>query len=55
MKKFLFNTYCVLSVVAILYMAVCYIDITCKNIRPNPEYKSWNILVTAIRSIDAAE
>lgn len=53
MKKLLSRTYCILMVLIMLYGAVCYFDIISKNTSPDPEYKSWNVIVSGIRWMDA--
>lgn len=45
MKKFFKNT---LIIMFVLWMSLCYFEIITKNVRPNPEYSRYNIIVNTI-------
>lgn len=51
MKKLVVGTYYVICALFLISLCVCWFDIICKNTGPNPDYQSWNWLVTLIQNM----
>ena len=45
MKKVVSNLTNVICVVFLLWLALSYVEIVCKNVRPNPQYSNYNFLI----------
>ena len=51
MKKLVVSTYCIICTLLLVSFCICWFDIICKNIGPNPDYQSWNWLATLIQNM----
>ena len=48
MKKIIRKLLTICGYAIAIYFAVCFIEFTCKNSMPNPEYSKYNIINNAI-------
>lgn len=39
-----------LIIIVNLLLITNYFEIVCKNVRPNPQYSSWNVIASALYS-----
>lgn len=50
--KRMMNVLMMISVVLMIWSGISYIEILCKNDKPNPQYSSNNVIVNVIKWAD---